>query len=342
MRCASDLHCPPPAPLPAPNPHLSPPEATSIAPSFLHVNPADNDNLSLPPAGCVWSENSCAYDVFVMTMFSMYQDASGPWRQVFRTVGPRFQFIANQFEQLLAPANLTDPQKFSECRDELRRRMSEYNASMFPPPGTSHTSIYDVFEAFEKNSHQNSTLLQKLTCRTGCSVERDILYLPGACSSGGWTNAARRAGFSYALEEASIQLFVDLQISAKISQGLSSPCSLCQTPLTSLVFLANPSPWLFFALLPGVCPRPQAPLTLEIRTEIGVITYRQSAMVYYDGRHFTGAWEKKDGSLWGYDGLARHGRPERLQSANLTALQDYAGGNKHIVLYALNDSISPS
>lgn len=95
------------------------------------------------------------------------------------------------FEHLNVSSNLTDPRSFSKCRDELRDELSRYDIHMFPPPGDRHTSIYQLFEAFTKNSSYSVTLLQRFTCSTGCPVTRDVLYLPNACGSGNWQNAAR-------------------------------------------------------------------------------------------------------------------------------------------------------
>ena len=67
-----------------------------------------------------------------------------------------------------------------------------------------------------------------------------------------------------------------------------------------------------------------------------MMTYRLSGMIYYNGIHFTGICINKDGLSWGYDGLARGGRPERLRSVNLTAQRDYAGCDIHIVIYCLD------
>jgi hypothetical protein len=69
-----------------------------------------------------------------------------------------------------------------------------------------------------------------------------------------------------------------------------------------------------------------------------MMTYRLSAVVYYDGTHFTCAWVNRNASCWGHDGLARNGRPERLHSADLTTMRNYAGGDPHVVLYDLEDS----
>jgi hypothetical protein len=320
----------------------SPPKAMPPVPPHLRPDPNPNPDRTLSPAGCIWSANSCAYDTFFMCMFSMYYDAMDAWKQAFRNIGPWFQFLANQFDHLTAPANLTNPQSFSKSRDELRGLLSEYDARTFPPPGECHTSISEVFEAFEKNSSRSMTLLQRFACGADCLVEREVLYLPNACNSGNWINAARCTGFSYPLEEASIQLFIDLHISAKISRGLRSQCDLCHTSRTSLVFLPNPPSWLFFTLPPGVHPRPWVPPTLEIRGETHEMTYRLSAVIYYDGAHFTGVLTKMDGSCWGYDGLANGGRPERLHSAGSTTSRAYARYDAHVAIYGLDQSAALS
>jgi hypothetical protein len=70
--------------------------------------------------------------------------------------------------------------------------------------------------------------------------------------------------------------------------------------------------------------------------------YRLSGIVYYNGSHFVGAWSNKDGSCWGYDGLARGGRPEPLGSVNLPELQEYSGCEIHIVLYSSEGPAPPS
>ena len=317
-------------------------ENVLAAPPRVRPNPPDNDNSPSSPAGCMWSENSCAYDTFFMIMFSIYRDATHPWKQAFRGMGPLFWFASDRFEHLMEPANLTDPHSFSRCRDELRGRLFENDPQTFPPPGPHHTSICKIFEVFEMNSPRSFTLSQRFTCGTGCKMEREVVHLPNVCSSGNWANAARRVDFSYPLEEASIQLFVDLQIAAKIKQGFGSQCNLCNAPRTCSVFLPNTSPWLFFVLSPGVRPHPQVPPTLEINGEACIVTYRLSAMVYYDGTHFTGVWTNKDNSSWSYDGLARGGRPERLQPTDLTMEQDYTIRNAHVAIYSLDDFVPPS
>jgi hypothetical protein len=53
-------------------------DTTQAAPPHFRPDPPDHDRASLPPAGCAWLANSCAFDTFFMTMFSMYQDAVGP------------------------------------------------------------------------------------------------------------------------------------------------------------------------------------------------------------------------------------------------------------------------
>jgi len=309
-------------------------------PSSSHPNPPDHDSVSPPPAGCTWYLNSCAYDAFFMAMFSMYRGATETWKHSFHTMGPWFSFLSGRFEHLTISSNLTNTRKFCESRDELRKLLSQHDAGIFPPPGQRHTSVFRVFENFEKNSSRSFTLSQKFICSGGCLTERDILYLPNACSSGAWTNAARRTGFSCVLEDVSIQLFIDLQIAAKIQQGLRSRCDQCHHPRTSSVFLSNPSPWLFFLLPRNVQPHPQLPPALEIRGSAGMLTYRLSAVIYYNGTHFTSAWINKDATCWGHDGLARNGRPERLHSADLTRLQSYANCDPHIALYDLDCSVA--
>ena len=308
------------------------------APLNFQRDTPDCSNILSPHAGCVWSLNSCAYDAFLMTMFSMYQNATEVCRQTFQTMGPWFSFLSNQFDRLMIPCNLINSQMFCESRDELRGLLSRHNPHSFPPPGLCHTSVFQIFETFEKNSDRNFTLSQRLTCTGGCSTEREILYLPNSCSSGGWTNAARRTGFSYPLNDASIQLFIDLQIAAKIQQGRMSGCNRCNRPCASFVFLPNPSSWLFFYLPQHLQPHPELSPTLEIRGNEGIMTYRVSAVIFYSGTHFTCVWTNNDASCWGHDGLAHNGRPERLHSVDLTTLRSYAGCDPHVVLYNLDRS----
>ena len=300
-----------------------------------HITDRDtNEHRQVSLAGCVWSSNSCAYDTFFMLLFSLYRDSSELWRQDFLSAGPWFRSISRMFEDLIVPANLIDSARFSKFRDDLRTMLSEYNVSMFPSPGRDHTSILQVFEAFANNSSHRYTLSQAFTCDGGCSETRDALHLPGVCAQSGWTNATRRLEFEYGHNRASIQLFLDLQIGAKIRRGLTTRCEQCHGARTSSVLLMNPSPWLFFRIPAGVQPRPEPPGMLEIRGETGFIEYRLSGIAYYNGNHFVGAWANKDGSCWGYDGLAHGGRPEPLRSVNLSELQEYSGCEIHIALYS--------
>ena len=313
----------------------SPGTSVLAAPSRPISDSPDHHNGLSSPAGCPWSANSCAYDTFFMTMFAVYRDAADAWKQAFRTMGPWFEFLVVRFEYLTAPTNFTDPRSYAKCRDDLRDLLSEHDPLIFPRTGERHTSIYRVFGAFEENCSRSTTLVQRFSCSAGCSVEHDAIYLPNACNTGNWVNGARRADFSYTRGEASIQLFVDLQIGVKISQGLRSRCERCSGPRTSTILLPNPSPWLFFSLLPYTRPCPQPLPTLEIRGETGIMTYRLYAVIYYNGTHFTAVWANKDGSYWGYDGLARGGRPERLHSAGSAASRAHAGYDAHIALYGL-------
>jgi hypothetical protein len=137
------------------------PDAMLTAPSHSRPDLPDHDDGLPSPAGCVWSANSCAYDTFFMTMFAAYQDAVDVWRQAFKTMGPWFLFLANLFEDLMTPVNFTDPQSFSKCRDDLRVLLSEHDARIFPPPGSLHTSICQIFEAFEMNCSRSVTMLQR-------------------------------------------------------------------------------------------------------------------------------------------------------------------------------------
>ena len=105
------------------------------APLRLRPDSPITDNILSPSGGCIWSANSCAYDTFFMAMFSMYKDATDPWRETFQTVGPWSLLVANQFEQLMEPSNLNSSQHFSECRDELRMVLSQHDPDAFPPPG---------------------------------------------------------------------------------------------------------------------------------------------------------------------------------------------------------------
>ena len=311
-------------------------ETAAPAPPRFRPNPPNCDNTSLPPAGCVWSANSCAYDAFLMVMFSTYQNGAEAWRQTLQTMGPWFLFLANEFKCLTTPSHLTNPQSFCESRDKLRSLLSQHDPRTFPPPGLCHTSVLQIFEAFAENSHWNLTLSQRFMCPTGCLAERKTIYLPRACNSSNWINAVRRTGFSCTLENVSIQLFVDLQIAAKIQQGQGSHCDQCDSPRTTSVFLANPSPWLFFHLPTNAHPHPQPSHTLEIRGTTDIMIYRLSAVVYYNSTHFTAVWVNKDASCWGHDGLAHNGKPERLYSRDLTTVRSYAGCDPHVVLYGLD------
>jgi len=117
----------------------SPLDAMLAAPSRLVANPPDRNNGLVSPAGCPWSANSCAYDTFFMTMFVTYCNSEDVWKQSFRTMGPWFQFLAAQFEDLITPANFTDPRSYSKCRDNLRELLSGHDTQKFPPPGERHT-----------------------------------------------------------------------------------------------------------------------------------------------------------------------------------------------------------
>jgi len=290
----------------------------------------------LPPIGCIWSSNSCAYDTFFMLFFSMYRDSSQSWRDVFIDAGPWFEFLADMFENLMLPENLSNPSSFAKYRDDLRSMLSRYNINMFPRPGREYTSIFEVFEAFVNNSHHSQTLVRIFVCDCGCFEMHSALHLPGACEQSVWTNAARVLNFEYTLTGASIQLFVDLQIAAKIRQGLASQCDQCGAARVPSIVLPNPSPWLFIRIPPNVFPRPEISTTLQIRGEAGLMNYQLFGIAYYDGNHFVGAWKAKDSSCWGYDGLARGGQPEQLGSADLARRQNYNGCETHIALYTLN------
>jgi hypothetical protein len=178
-----------------------------------------NNRTQVSLAGCVWSANSCAYNTFLMLLFSLYRDSSELWRQDSLNAGPWFHSVGGMFEYLMIPANLTDPSRFSKCRDDLRTMLSDYDATTFPGPGRDHTSLFQVFEVFANNSSHNHTLSQLFTCGGGCSETHTTLHLPGVCAQSSWTNAARRVGFEYGQNRASVQLFLDLQIAAKIRQG---------------------------------------------------------------------------------------------------------------------------
>ena len=216
--------------------------------------------------------------------------------------------------------------------------LSNFDIGLFPRPGQDHTSIFQVFEAFANNSHRSQSLSQSLLCDCGRSEIRSILRLSGACGQSVWINAARRINFEYTLDNASVQLFIDLQIAAKIRQGLTSPCDECRDLRRSSVFLANPSPWFFIRIPPNVCPRPEISDILELRGDVGIMEYQLFGIVYYNGSHFVGAWADEDGSCWGYDGLTRGGHPEWLELANLAALRSYSGCKIHLVLYSLRGS----
>lgn len=286
-------------------------------------------------AGCAWSANSCAYDTFMMLLFSLYRNSSESWRQDFLRSGPWFHSISRMFEYLMIPANLSDSSCFSKCRDDIRTMLSENDATAFPRPGRDYTSIFKVFEAFANNSSHSFGLSQVFTCSCGCSETRTALHLPYVCAQSSWTNAARCAEFEYGRSHASIQLFLDLQIAAKIRQGLTARCEKCHGARTSSILLTDPTPWLFIKVPPGVKPRPEPPLELEIRSNTGFLSYQLYGIVYYNGNHFVGVWTDNDGSCWGYDGLVRGGRPEPLGSVNLPELQEYSGCEIHIVLYSL-------
>ena len=300
------------------------------------------DDDRVPFAGCAWSENSCAYDTFLVLLFSLYRDSPCSWRQAFANSSPWFKSLTDMFEYLEFPTNLTDPLCFSKCRDNLRLMLSDYNIDLFPRPGPQHTSIFRVFETFANSSCYSQTLSQTFVCSGGCSEMRDALYLPGACGQSGWTNAARTLDFEYTLSDATVQMFIDLQIGAKIRRGLTSPCDRCGGSRTSSVLLSNPSPWLIIRIPPNVRPRPQISEVLELRGVTGSMDYRLFGIVYYNGNHFIGAWTNEDGSCWGYDGLAHGGSPERLRSANLGMLREYNGCQVHIAVYSLCGSTPTS
>ena len=285
-------------------------------------------------AGCPWYANSCAYDTFTMLLFSLYRDSSESWRQHFLSAGPWFRSVGESFTYLMIPVNLTDPSCFSKCRDDLRSTLSDYDVTTFPRPGQAYTSIFKVFEAFANNSSHGYTLSQVFRCSSGCSEIRAAIYLPGVCSQSGWTNAARRVEFEYGHNRASIQLFLDLQIAAKVRRGLTARCEQCHGARTSSILLVNPSPWMFIKIPPGIRPRPEPLQILEIEGERGSVVYHLSGIVYYNSSHFVGVWANKDGSCWGYDGLAHGGRPEPLGSVNLSDLQEYSGCEIHIALYS--------
>lgn len=113
-----------------------------------------NKCTRVPLACCVWSANSFAYDTFFMLLFSMYRDSdlSESWRPDFMSTGPWFRSISGMFEDLIIPTDLTDLSCFSNCRDNLRTTLSEYDTVTFPRSSPGYTTIFKVFGAFASNS----------------------------------------------------------------------------------------------------------------------------------------------------------------------------------------------
>ena len=330
---------PVPGSIPTQNPVLHAP-GFSPAPPATSIHRSTDGRITNPQlshAGCVWSANSCAYDAFFMVMFSLYRSSSQSWRQTFVDNGPWFQILGGMFEHLIIPTNAENTLCFSKYRDDLRSMLSDHDASIFRRPGGGHTSAFRVFEVFATHSSHSHTLSEIIVCGSGCLETRDTIPLSGACGQSNWTNAARRTNFEYGLSSASIQLFIDLQIAAKIRRGSVSQCDRCHGTRTLSVLLSNPPPWLFIRIPPRVHPRPEISPVLEIRSETGTVNYLLFGVVYYNGEHFVATWVDKDGSCWGHDGLAHGGRPERLESADLTTIQEYNGCAIHIALYALSE-----
>lgn len=298
---------------PVSHPPTLPPQShssltSSPSPDSCHILNSHNGNQQTL-AGCTWSANSCAYDTFFMLLFALYRDSSQPWRENCIDSGPWFRFLADRFEHVMLPSNLCDPVQFSRCRDDLRSMLSTYDARSFPAPGWEYTSILRIFEVFQSNLCYSQTLSQVLICESSCIKENNALHIPGASEQSGWTNATRTTSFEYYLNYTSIQLFIDLQIAAKIRWALNSLCNQCHSVCKPSVALLDSSPWLFIWIPPNVLPKPEISETLEIRGETEMINYQLFGVVYYNGNHFVGIWVSGNNSCWGYDGLAHGGKP---------------------------------
>ena len=297
--------------------------------------------VQLPPAGCAWSNNSCAYDTFFMLLFSMYRNSPDVWQQLFKGSGPWFVFLADMFEFLMLPDNLTNPLYFSQHRDTLRSMLSSHDSSSFPVAGREYTSILRIFEAFLGESCFSQMLSQELRCDCGHPEIRNSFNLAGSCSQSMWTNASASTDFQYELDHAPIQLFIDLHIAAKLRRAVTSECSQCHYIRAASIYLCSPSPWLFIEVPANVYPQQDVSENLEIRGETGPLRYKLFAIVYYNGSHFIGAWTNGNGSHWGYDGLANGGRPEQLQWTDLWSRRKYKECEIHIALYSLTITSSP-
>jgi hypothetical protein len=273
--------------------------------------PTVNVNLCEPPLGhLVWDSlnYSCAYDVFLMSLYCAFEIQPEDWCNSFRDLNGRTEQLHGELIRLRIqlPGN---PLRLTEAREALRDRMSRDEPTRLPRLGPVMLSPERLLDwLLERESHLELTrdcnacrVTQRTTGDVSAFLHPDV-----------WTTWANSCGLDQRATTASVQTWTSLLL--RFPRDFQRGCPSCGNDgvtMFSWTKVRNPPPFLHFEVFPKAkTARAIASKSLRLPMAEGCDrVYRLHAFIYLNHAHFTVRvfdWERQ--SVWFHDGRQNSGR----------------------------------
>ncbi|KAK0215541.1 hypothetical protein IW262DRAFT_1465208 [Armillaria fumosa] len=267
-----------------------------------HV-PSRGDNDLTEPAGCRWSNNSCAYDAITFVLYNTWNADREGLRADFAELGNQWMDMATTAFHRFTRGEYT----LEEVRDYLRRGLSREHPREFV--FGVHTSV----EALTMRMFRTDAIFSvsdkvcASTHSTPVSSQQCCMVVPHSTAPLRWNT---------------LQQFLDNTLSVPSGRA---QCETCDLPMCERTTYNIAPPLLCLAVaFTDIAPE----LSIHLTTSLDITMYRLAGIVYYGVSHFTARYIDSDLMVWFNDGMIQGRRAAQEGVARTVNLAIDPNGKK--------------
>ena len=279
----------------------------------LEVNDPDSSILNKPakqarvvnvisllqPISLKWSNNSCAYDVVILSLYQIWSENIDKWSKEFNSKYKDLYYLVSSFKTVYKKSL-----SIEHIRYKWRERLCRKNSEQFNMRGYT-----DILELLKYTLELNKTLITKSTTCLNCSKVLNKTEISNAWYGSylyPWGDYLKRV--KHNKSKPSMQGFVNH--SSKISIIRIAKCCTGQYSTKTIV---HDHPDILSFILPDfskntILKNFSFNKTIKIRVnDSETCTLFLKCIIYFGGSHFIARIIDKSGTVWYFDSLNENG-----------------------------------
>ena len=274
----------------------------------LRISCPNNNLVLAKPINLKWSQNSCAYDVVILSLYQIWFENFELWSKQFSERFKDLYFLSNSFKSVQQKTL-----SFEYVRYKWRQRLSKKQPHLF-----TMNSYTDILELLQYTFLLEQTAITKISTCTNCLKSVENISINSSWYGSHmypWHNYLKY--IKHKKNKPSMQSFVDF--SCKIS---STRLKCCSNQFSTKTLFHN-CPDIMCFLLPDFknkssLPNFQFSKKIVIYDEKNVINklYLKS-IIYFGSSHFTSRIIDRNNDVWYFDGLNSNGESSKEQHLEL-------------------------